>query len=283
MLNLFPLKIGVMQGRLLPKVNGRYQAFPQDDWEKEFKIASNLGLSFIEFIFDKGNIYKNPLMNKNELKKIRIIEKETNVKVKSVCADYFMYNSFFEVSEEIFKNRKKILEHLILNCAAIGIKKIVLPCVDKSSIKNNLNRIKVLSKIIDELKPTLINKDVLICLETDLDPKSFKKFLISTNCKNVKVNYDLGNSAALGYKTEEEFDNYGEFISDIHIKDRLINGESVILGSGSANFEIFFTCLKKLNRNKYILIMQSYRDEEGINVFKSQLNWFIKEYKFFVE
>ena len=39
-----------------------------------------------------------------------------------------------------------------------------------------LNRIKILSKIIDELKPTLINKDVLICLETDLDPKSFKKF-----------------------------------------------------------------------------------------------------------
>ena len=43
-------KIGVMQGRLLPKYHGRYQAHPVGYWQDEFKIASQLELDCIEFI-----------------------------------------------------------------------------------------------------------------------------------------------------------------------------------------------------------------------------------------
>ena len=32
-------KIGVMQGRLVPKYQGRYQAFPIGMWQDEFKVA----------------------------------------------------------------------------------------------------------------------------------------------------------------------------------------------------------------------------------------------------
>ena len=41
-----------MQGRLLPKYKGRYQAHPFGYWQDEFPIASELGLDCIEFIFD---------------------------------------------------------------------------------------------------------------------------------------------------------------------------------------------------------------------------------------
>ena len=54
-------KIGCMQGRLLPKYRNRFQAFPLNNWEKEFKLASNLNLDFIEFIFDKGKILDSPI------------------------------------------------------------------------------------------------------------------------------------------------------------------------------------------------------------------------------
>ena len=37
--------IGTMQGRLLPKYKGRYQAHPIDYWQKEFEIAKNIGIS----------------------------------------------------------------------------------------------------------------------------------------------------------------------------------------------------------------------------------------------
>ena len=43
-----------MQGRLLPKYQGRYQAHPKDYWRDEFKIASSIGLDCIEFILDSN-------------------------------------------------------------------------------------------------------------------------------------------------------------------------------------------------------------------------------------
>ena len=49
-------KIGIMQGRLLPKYRGRYQAHPVGYWDKEFPIAAKLGLDSIEFILDFNNV-----------------------------------------------------------------------------------------------------------------------------------------------------------------------------------------------------------------------------------
>ena len=37
-------KFGVMQGRLLPKYQGRYQAFPIGSWQSEFNIAKHCGI-----------------------------------------------------------------------------------------------------------------------------------------------------------------------------------------------------------------------------------------------
>ena len=54
-------KIGIMQGRLLPKYQNRYQAHPIGYWKKEFLIASELGLDSIEFILDYNDSEKNPL------------------------------------------------------------------------------------------------------------------------------------------------------------------------------------------------------------------------------
>lgn len=55
-------KIGVMQGRLLPKYQGRYQAHPLGYWREEFEVAGKLGLDCIKFIFDFNDAFKNPLL-----------------------------------------------------------------------------------------------------------------------------------------------------------------------------------------------------------------------------
>ena len=53
--------IGVMQGRLLPKYKGRYQAHPVGYWQDEFPKAAELGLDCIEFILDYNDAEQNPL------------------------------------------------------------------------------------------------------------------------------------------------------------------------------------------------------------------------------
>ena len=54
--------VGVMQGRLLPKYQGRYQAHPTGYWQDEFSIAAELELDCIEFILDYKDAGRNPLM-----------------------------------------------------------------------------------------------------------------------------------------------------------------------------------------------------------------------------
>jgi sugar phosphate isomerase/epimerase len=153
----------------------------------------------------------------------------------------------------------------------LSIKDIVLPCVDQSSIQTDKVRerfTEVLLSIIPETEQYFVN----LSLETDLNPAQFEKLLTVLDSPRITVNYDIGNSAALGYDYTDELRAYGERISDIHIKDRELGGDSVTLGSGNADIPGFFEYLSRFNYQGSF-IMQTYRDDEGISVFKDQLDW----------
>ena len=166
---------------------------------------------------------------------------------------------------------KKVLTSLIKNASKLGVKDIVIPCVDQSSMKNQ----DALDRFINNLKPMIEiaeDKKINLSLETDLPPNIFLNLLNAFKSKVVTVNYDIGNSAALGYDSTEELNTYGERISDIHIKDRIFGGGSVFLGQGDADFDSFFKRLKDFDYNGPF-IMQAYRDDEGIEIFKKQFGW----------
>jgi len=71
-------------------------------------------------------------------------------------------------------------------------------------------------------------------------------------------------------------ETYGDRITDTHIKDRVLAGGPVILGEGDANFTKFFNKLMEFDYQGPF-IMQAYRDDEGVEIFKKQLDW-IKRY-----
>ena len=54
---------------------------------------------------------------------------------------------------------------------------------------------------------------------------------------NISINYDIGNSLALGYDFKEELNLYHNKISEVHIKDRKLNGPSVLIGTGLAKLK----------------------------------------------
>ena len=268
---------GIMQGRLLPKYQGNYQAHPVGNWQKEFKIANQLGLDCIEFIFDYHEPEKNPLLNSDGLEEIRKIVQSSGVKVLSICADYFMHAPIHSDNSNIVDKSLIILDDLIKKASLINVTDIVVPCVDQSSLKNKKDIDNLVSNIKSIIK-TAESFGINICLETDLEPIVFANMLDSIGSKNVTVNYDIGNSAALGYDPIEEFRAYGYKITDLHIKDRLLGGGSVPLGKGNANFSQIFDLLLKYEYQG-IMIFQAYRDDEGVKVFKDQLSWFLKNFK----
>ncbi|MBI2274143.1 MAG: sugar phosphate isomerase/epimerase [Bacteroidetes bacterium] len=264
--------LGVMQGRLLPKYKGRYQAHPVGKWEQEFDIAASFNLKFVEFILDYEDVELNPLMSKSGLDKIIATVERAGVGVKSVCADYFMEAPLHHSNSTIVNSSIELLRLLLNNCKYLGVKDIVIPCVDQSSIRSLEQRdqfVRSINRIIDIAEKVEIN----LSLETDLPPLQFAELLDRFDSKRVTVNYDTGNSASLGYNPIDEFQSYGSRISDIHIKDRVYNGGSVLMGSGNTDFKAFFEALSTIEYNG-IFIMQVFRDEQGVDIFGQQLDYF---------
>ena len=267
-------KIGVMQGRLVPKYQGRYQAFPIGMWQDEFKVAQECGLDLIEFILDFDDAELNPLLKESGVTEIESIIKKTGVSVRTVCADYFMEAPLHSNDDKVAEESFKVLERLLETARALKISDIVIPCVDQSSLKTK-KEIDVFVKQITKIIPRIEKANINLSLETDLAPKPFIELLDKLNSKNITINYDIGNSAALGFDPIEELEAYGNKISDIHIKDRVLNGGPIVLGEGNADFYRFFDKLKEFDYNGPF-IMQAYRDDEGLEIFKKQLLWIKK-------
>jgi L-ribulose-5-phosphate 3-epimerase len=263
--------VGVMQGRLLPKYKGRYQAHPVDYWKDEFFIANGLGLDCIEFILDFNDLENNPLIKKSGIEEIRNVVKKSGVEVKTICADYFMEAPLHSNDDSIVNESKKVLINLINKSSLLGITDIVIPCVDQSSLYSTMLQNRFL-KMIMPVVAIAEEKQINLSLETDLSPQKFSNLLKSCDSSYVTVNYDIGNSASLGFNHIDELEAYGDKITDIHIKDRAKGGGSIVLGKGDADFKSFFMELKEFN---YLgpFIMQAYRDEDGVDIFKKQLDW----------
>ncbi|PJZ70383.1 xylose isomerase [Leptospira perolatii] len=260
-----------MQGRLLPKYQGRFQAHPIGYWQEEFYKAAGYDLDCIEFILDYNDFEINPLMSSAGLDTILELINETGVSVYTVCADYFMEAPLHHADEAVSRHSQKILKDLLNRGKILGLTDIVIPCVDQSSIKDKEAQDRFYENLM-----SLVNLaelcNINLSLETDLPPEPFAELVNRFDSNFVTVNYDTGNSASLGYDPEEEFKCYGNKISDIHLKDRLLGGGSVMFGTGATEFTKIFNLLGKMNYSGPF-VMQSYRDDEGLQVFESQLNW----------
>lgn len=268
---------GVMQGRLLPKYRGRYQAHPVGYWQDEFARAAEFKLDCIEFILDFNDADSNPLLRQGGLEEIQRAGEKHGVRVLTVCADYFMEAPLHHPSPEIAANSALVLHRLLSGGEVLRLTDIVLPCVDQSSLANDPAAqdrfVRCLAPFVDLAERVNIN----IALETDLAPQPFVALLERIGSRRVTVNYDTGNSAALGFDPAEEMACYGDRISDIHIKDRVLGGRSTTLGTGDAQFDRFFEALHPV---KYTgpFIMQAYRDDEGLAVFRNQSDWIRSHY-----
>ena len=262
-----------MQGRLLPKYKGRFQAHPLGYWQDEFPLAADIGLQCIEFIFDFNDYQLNPLWTVSGLREIEKIAKDTGIKVYSVCADFFMECPFHSEHKDQCDFAILVAEKLIQNCSELGISDIVIPCVDQSSLQSQ-KEVQVFIEHIQRVVPLAEKFDIHLALETDLAPNTFKSLLDQLNSPSITVNYDTGNSASLGYNFREELEFYGDRISDLHVKDRILGGGSVFLGNGEMNLSEFIHEFDILKFEGPI-IMQLYRDEEGLRIFKEQFEIFI--------
>ena len=271
--------IGFMQGRLSPIRNGRIQSFPWETWEGEFETASRIQIRKMEWTIDSENFDSNPLLTSAGKEKIKSLMSLFNLEIPSVTCDYFMENPPWKANPDgIFRG----IESILAGMSEIGAKILVIPLVDNSSLidsKTYSQTLHFFSRVTDLLGAS----DLKIAFETDLGPERFAEFMSEFAEERYGVNYDIGNSASSGFNPTEEFAAIGPRILNVHVKDRVLGGTTVPLGTGNADFPTVFRCL---NDHGYVgnLIMQTARAQddkhaEVLAVYREQIARWMEEAK----
>jgi L-ribulose-5-phosphate 3-epimerase len=268
-------QFGIMQGRLVPPVPGRFQSFPRDRWRDEICLCKAAGLDYIEWIYDDYGANVNPVANDEGVAELNALKEQYGIATSALCGDWFMDFPLIRCSKEESAQREGILHRLLHRGSRIGATRLVMPFVDASSMVTAGEKEIVLG-VLHRALPVAEETGVEIHLETDLNPCDFAAFLARVPHPMLKVNYDTGNSSGLGYIASEEFAAYGDRIGSIHIKDRLrLPGGGVVtkpLGQGSADFDEVFGCIRKIGyRGGFTLQVARGPDGDEVNWVMQQL------------
>ena len=274
-------RLGIIQGRLSAPVKNRIQAFPAERWREEFPLCRQLGLACLEWIFEYENAEKNPLCSDAGIQEMLQVQEQCSVLVSSVLADYFMVKRLFGQDKREVKEAVDTLNFLIVQCHKCHIPIIEIPFVDSSALRTAQDR----EDVVHNLKGPLQYAEkygIQLSLETSLPPQEFRKFICAFASPFVKVNYDMGNSASLGYDPKEEMGLLGEYIVNVHIKDRMKGGGTVPLGSGDTDFRVAFKALKNTNYTGDFMLQGARQDLEGLKT-KEDIKATVSAYISFVK
>lgn len=251
-------KVGFMQGRLSPVIKDKIQSFPWNTWQQEIITAKKIGFNLMEWTLDQDDLYKNPLMTKEGQKLINIICKKNNFSIPSLTGDCFMQAPFWKsrnISER--NNLKNDFKQILISCSNVDISLVVIPLVDNGSLDNKEQEDYLIKFLLEQVEMTS-KLGIKIVFESDYGPLELSNFISRLDSLNFGINYDIGNSAALGFDPVEELQAIGNRILNVHVKDRYINGETVELGLGNANFSLVFEQLR-LQKYKSNYILQTAR------------------------
>lgn len=233
-------RVGIVLGRLTPGVG-----FPRETWAEEFTLAARAGFDCLEWLDDATGAEVNPLNTPAGRARIRELAASSGLAVPSVCAEWFTANPFVRASAADQASRLARLRELMVRCVGAGIGRIVLPCVEQAGITTTYDEM-LMAELLRAVLADSRKHGVEIHLESDLDPARLASFLERVGDEALKITYDIGVSAAHGYRPADEFAAYGGRIGSVHVSDCVAFGTPVPLGEGLADLRAVFDGLAGL-------------------------------------
>ena len=207
----------------------------------------------IEWTLDQDCLYDNPLLTLDGQAEILALCKLHDFAIPSLTGDCFMQAPFWKAQGVERDALQRDFRAVAVACSTVGISKMVLPLVDNGCLEH-VSHEEALVTYLKSQAEFLAENGLLVAFESDLAPSELARFIERLDPTLFGINYDIGNSAALGFNPDDEFAAYGHRIVNVHIKDRVLDGTTVPLGSGSADFETVFAALARVGYNgNYIL------------------------------
>lgn len=258
--------IGFMQGRLCALIDGKIQAFPWQDWRAEFHSAAQIDMHIMEWTLDQERLYENPLMTDVGRSDIKALSTQFDIHIPSVTGDCFMQAPFWKAGKQASKALENDFWAVCKSCSSVGVKRIVVPLVDNGRLESQSQEARLVECLL-AASDFLASLDIQIVFETDYDPANVKRFIDMLPKRQFGINYDIGNSAALGFDPAEELDTYGARVLNVHVKDRVFGGTTVPLTEGDADFPLVFCKLAEIGYDgEYILQTARATDGDHIGV-----------------
>jgi L-ribulose-5-phosphate 3-epimerase len=250
-----------MQGRLCEPVDGKIQAFPWHDWESEFHAAASIGLHLMEWTLDQERLRDNPLMTSEGQERIRTLCQRNDLAIPSLTGDCFMQAPFWKFDGQARADLQSDFLAIGRACAAVGIRMMIVPLVDNGRLTSSEQEDVLVDFLLAE-QSFLAQHYLKVVFESDFIPTELARFIARLPAERFGINYDIGNSAALGFQPAQEFAAYGERVVNVHVKDRVLSGATVPLKTGGADFDAVFTSLAQVNYQGNF-ILQTARAAEG--------------------
>lgn len=236
---------GVMQGRLTDRGGFYPQQFPWKEWEQEFYIAGEYGLGCIEWMFNAEHYEDNPIWTPGGRKKICRVMGNSGVKVRSICANYFMQYALTSAeSLDVFERLLDVGEEL-------GAEHIVLPMFGSSGITEG----REFAALYEWITGHMAGREIRVCFESDLPINEQVRLCTEIPSRSTGICYDVGNAAGNGYDCAGDIVKAKRYLFEVHFKDKKRQGTSVMLGDGSVDFP---SVLRKLKDCGCLRIFESY-------------------------
>lgn len=257
-------RVGFMQGRISALFDGRVQAFPWLSWKEEFSVAEKNGFRLMEWTLDQDRLYENPLLMSTGRDDIRELMRRHSVGIPSLTGDCFMQAPFWKTRGEDREFLRRDFLAVAAACGKVGISMLVVPLVDNGRLETSEQE-GTLVEFLQSEESYFENLGLRVLFESDFEPLALLRFIGRFDSEWFGINYDIGNSAALGFDPIEEIATYGHRIMNVHVKDRKLGGTTVPLGTGAVNFELVFTELKRAG---YVanFILQTARTSDGDHI-----------------
>jgi hexulose-6-phosphate isomerase len=215
----------------------------------------------MEWTVDQDRLTDNPIMCEDGQEEIRVLMRECKLNIPSLTGDCFMQAPFWKATGRRRDGLLRDFEAIIDSCCALELNFVVVPLVDNGRLETCVQQDSLI-RILNEMTSSLILRGIKIAFESDYKPLELKRLIDCLDPTVFGINYDTGNSAALGYNAEEEINTYGDRIFNVHLKDRIFGGTTVPLGAGNADFDKIFAGLGFIGyRGNYI--MQTARACDG--------------------
>jgi len=223
--------------------------------EELFEVTQKIGFAGVELDLSSKDNFIWSQRGRKELKELAILH---GVEIPSICLGILKNYGLANTESKKRDFARKLVAKAVPIAADIGAKVLLLPffapaakITSKEEICNTIKELKNCCSIAED-------HGVTLGLETTLSAKEILEIVEAVSSNFVKVYYDIGNAVGFGYDPAEEIRELGSKIAQIHIKDKVIQGEKVVtckfLGEGNVDFIQVKKAIKEINYNGYLIL-----------------------------